>query len=302
MARGIGDNETTHARLERAVLPLAVSRVVAPVAVVAVLAAALASVPAGTLPAGKRGPGSPITRMYAADGRQIAALHAFERFIPVASGDLPTVVKDAVVAIEDRRFYSHQGVDFRSVLRALWVNLSEGRIVQGGSTITQQYVKQAYMTDRDRSLTDKLREAVLASRVEQELSKDEILHRYLSTVYLGSGAYGVGAAADTYFRKPVSELTLSEAALLAGIVRAPTVLDPRSNPHGADARRRVVLQRMYEQHRIAEEDYRAALDERVTLVADGDLPDGPATLVHPPSVWLPAMARPDTTRERAVGM
>lgn len=282
MAHGIADGEETRARLKRAVVPLFVSSLVAPVAVIAVLAAALVSVPAGTLPAEKRGPGSPITRMYAADGRQIAALHAFERFIPVAPGDIPTVMKDAVVAIEDHRFYSHQGVDFRSVLRAIWVNLNHGRIVQGGSTITQQYVKQAYMTDRDRSLTEKLREAVLASRVEEELSKDEILHRYLSTVYLGSGAYGVGAAAATYFRKPVSELTLSEAALLAGIVRAPTVLDPRSNRRRADARRRVVLQRMYEQDRIAEEDYRAALDERVTLVADGDPPDGPATLVHPP--------------------
>ncbi|HWC11562.1 MAG TPA: transglycosylase domain-containing protein [Acidimicrobiales bacterium] len=282
MAPGIGDDETKRARLRRAVVPLAVSSVGAPVVVIAVLAAALVSVPAGTLPAEKRGPGSPITRIYAADGRQIAALRAFERFIPVPPGDIPTVVKDAVLAVEDRRFYSHQGVDFRSVLRALWVNLNEGRIVQGGSTITQQYVKQAYMTDRDRSFTDKLREAVLASRVEQEFSKDEILHRYLSTVYLGSGAYGVGAAADTYFRKPVSELTLSEAALLAGMIRAPTLLDPRSNRHRADARRRVVLQRMYDQHRIADEHYRAALDERVTLVADGDPPDGPATLVHPP--------------------
>ena len=282
MARGIGDDERTRARLARAVVPLALSGVVAPVAVVAVLAAALVSLPGGTLPAEKRGPGSPITRIYAADGKQIAALHAFERSIPVSPDDIPPVLKDAVVAIEDRRFHSHHGVDFRSVLRAIWANLNEGRIVQGGSTITQQYVKQAYMGDRDRTLAEKLREAVLASRVERNLSKDEILHRYLSTVYLGSGAYGVGAAADAYFRKPVSDLTLSEAALLAGIVRAPTALDPRSNRRRAEERRRLVLQRMYEQHRIGEDEYRVALGERVTLLADGAPPHGPATLVHPP--------------------
>jgi len=151
-----------------------------PVAVIAVLAAALFSLPAGQLPPEKRA-GSGITRLYAADGTEIATLHAFERFIPVGGDDIPSVLKEAVIAIEDERFSSHRGLDMRSVLRALWVNLSRGRVLQGGSTITQQYAKQAYMGDRERTLATKVREVVLASRVEREISKAEILHRYLSS-------------------------------------------------------------------------------------------------------------------------
>ena len=271
--------EETRARLGRILVPMAMISAIVPIAVVAILAAALLSVGPGALPEKKRR-GFPITRIYAANGTQIAALNAFETFIPVPPDDIPPVLEDAVLAIEDRRFYAHRGVDFRSVLRAMWTNLKHHRVVQGGSTITQQYVKQAYMGDRNRTLKNKLREAVLARRVERRLSKDEILHRYLSTVYFGGGAYGVGAAADNYFRKPVSELTLGEAALLAGVIRAPTALDPRSNRRGAESRRRVVLDRMFEQHRIDEKQYRTALDQRVVLVADGD--DAPATLVHPP--------------------
>ncbi len=274
--------ERDGARWEQALLPLALSSAITPVAVIAVLAAALFSLPSGALPSERRRPGSPITRVYASNGTQIAALHAFETFVPVSPEEVPPVLKDAVLAIEDRRFHLHRGVDFRSVLRAMWANVTHGGIVQGGSTITQQYVKQAYMAGRERTFMDKVREAVMASRVERQLTKDQILHRYLSTVYFGSGAYGVGAAGDSYFRKPVSELTLSEAALLAGILRAPTALDPRSNRRRAEARRQVVLDRMYEQQRIDEEAYRAALDERIVLVSDVAGLEGPATVVHPP--------------------
>jgi penicillin-binding protein 1A len=264
----------------RVLVPLALGSAMVPIAVVAILAAALFSVPSAKLPSENLDARPQITRLYAADGSEIAALRGFETFIPVAMDDIPGTLKDAVVAIEDHRFYSHRGVDARGVLRALWTNLMEGRVLEGGSTITQQYVKQAYMGDRDRSLATKAREIVLATRVEEKFSKDEILHRYLSTVYFGGGAYGVGAAAQTYFRKAVSELTLSESALLAAVIRAPSRLNPRSDPGAAEIRRRLVLHRMHEQHRIGEVELRDALNQPVVL-ADEAPPNWPATAVHP---------------------
>jgi penicillin-binding protein 1A len=265
------------------VVAATVTSLLAPVAVLAVLAVAFYAGPWRALPPERPGPGARITRIYAADGTQLAALRAFETFIPVERDDIPAVLEEAVVAIEDRRFWSHRGVDPPAILRAFWTNFNHGRIVEGGSTITQQYVKQAFLDGRPRTLGAKLREAVLAARVERRLPKDEILHRYLSTVYFGSGAYGVGAAAETYFRVPVSELTLSQAALLAGVIRAPTALDPRSNPTGAERRRLTVLDAMREEGMITPEEHDAAAAERVTLVADGgEGPEGPATLVHPP--------------------
>ena len=264
----------------RFLVPLALGSAMVPVVVIAILAATLFSVPGSTLPSENLDARPRITRLYAADGSEIAALRGFETFIPVAMEDLPQSLEDAVVAIEDRRFHSHRGVDVRGVLRALWTNLMEGDALQGGSTITQQYVKQAYMGDRDRSFATKAREVVLATRVEERLSKDEILHRYLSTVYFGGGSYGVGAAAQSYFRKAVSELTLSESALLAAVIRAPSRLNPRSNPGGAEWRRRLVLQRMLDQHRIGEVEFRAALNRPVVLAGDAPA-DGSSTAVYP---------------------
>jgi len=259
---------------------LAIAGLIVPIGVISTLVAALYSLPAGPLPPEER-PGSRITRIYAGDGTEIATLHGFERFIPVRRDEIPAALKDAVIAIEDERFASHRGIDGRSVLRALWTNLVHGRVLQGGSTITQQYVKQAYMGDRDRTLRTKVREAVLAVRVERKLSKDEILHRYLSTVYFGAGAYGVGAAAEGYFRKPVRDLTLSEAAVLAGVIRAPTTLNPRSNPTGAEWRRRVVLRRMHEQHRISAVEYETALARPIAVGTEADVGNGSVTRVHP---------------------
>ena len=260
----------------------ALTSAIVPVTVMSVLAVALFAGQAVPLSPDLRYAGSQITRIYAADGTQIAALRAFETYIPVEAGDLPDTLKEAVVAIEDQRFYEHGGVDARAVARAAWANLNHGRVVQGGSTLTQQYVKQAYFRGRERTLITKLDEAVHAYRLERALSKDEILHRYLSTVYFGGGAYGVGAAADTYFRKTASELTLSESALLAGMVVAPTALDPRSSPEAAEARRRLVLDRMHEQGRIQAADYEAALAARISPAADADGSDRPVTVIHPP--------------------
>lgn len=201
------------------------------------------------------------------------------RRLPPANAVIPFSMKDAVVATEDRRFYSHVGIDLRGVLRAFWANLTHGEVLQGGSTITQQYVKQ-FMAQERRTLLTKFREALLAIRVEQQLSKDDILRRYLSTVYFGAGAYGIRAAAETYFRKAPAELTVPQAALLAGIIQSPTALNPRSDPCGAELRRRLVLKLMHEQNRIGDREYREALNKPVVLAADGDDPRMRATLVY----------------------
>ena len=268
------------ARWTRYLGALAMAGLIVPIAVTSLLAAALYSLPSGPLPREERA-GSRITRIYAADGTEIARLHGFDRFIPVHEDDIPAALKDAVIAIEDERFASHRGVDARSVLRALWTNLAHGRVLQGGSTITQQYVKQAYMGDHDRTFMTKIKEAMLAVRVERKLSKDEILYRYLSTAYFGAGAYGAGAAAEGYFRKPVNELTLSEAAVLAGVIRAPTALNPRSNPTGAEWRRRVVLGRMHEQQRITDVEYERALARPIAIATGAAMAGDSFTPIYP---------------------
>lgn len=260
---------------------LGVASVLVPVMVTAILAAGLFSWPMHELPEESRAHPS-ITRIYAGDGSEIAAIHAFETYIPVTYDQIPETLKDAVIAVEDQRFFAHRGVDVRAVLRAVWRNLRYDRAVEGGSTITQQYVKQAFMGDQDRTVMTKIREAVLAARVERSLSKDEILHRYLSAVYFGGGAYGVGAAADGYFRKKVGDLTLSEAALLAAVIRAPTALNPRSNPAGAEQRRQLVLRLMHEQGRIGPLEYEAARRQRVTVAGAGAEDDASLTTVYAP--------------------
>jgi penicillin-binding protein 1A len=234
----------------------------------------------GALPTPRAGIDSGITRLYDGAGNQIAAFRRFETHVPVTRQDIPQVLRDAVVAIEDRRFYSHKGIDLQALLRALWADLQGGSYQQGGSTITQQYVKRIY-TGPERTLARKVREAVLAGRVERELSKNEILYRYLSDVYLGSGAYGVGAAAETYFRTSVKDLTLSQAATLAGLIQSPSRDEPRSNLYAAEARRQAVLRAMLDQHRIPQVEYDQALAQHLVRATETYQPSG-ATLVFPP--------------------
>jgi len=235
----------------------------------------------GSLPRFRPGIESQITRVFDSTGVQIATYRRYETSVPVERSDIPRVLEDAVVAAEDQRFYSHKGVDPKGAFRALRKNTEVGEYVQGASTITQQYVRMAYTGRRSSSLRDKLREAVLARRLDGQLSKDEILFRYLSRVYFGAGAYGAGAASETYFRKPVKDLTLSEAALLAGVIPAPTTLEPRSNPGGAELRRRLVLDNMLQQGRISSVQHQQALAERLVLVDGSARPSGPATVVYP---------------------
>ncbi len=181
--------------------------------------------------------------IFDADGRQITTLHAEENRILVPFERIPKVVRDAVVATEDRRFYHHRGVDLRALMRAAVANANEGRIVEGGSTITQQYAKNVYVGD-EQTLRRKVAEARVALELEKRFTKDEILGRYLNTIYFGKGAYGIQAAARKYFSKNAWELQLSEATLLAGVIAAPERHDPVDLPEEARVRRDRVLQRM----------------------------------------------------------
>jgi penicillin-binding protein 1A len=183
------------------------------------------------------------SKILAADGTELTTLHGGENRETVALADIPQVLRDAVVAIEDERFWDHPGIDIKAMLRAAYEDTSQGKIVQGGSTITQQYVKNA-MLDSDRTVKRKVREAALAYQLERNVTKEQILERYLNTIYFGNSAYGVQAAAATYFNRPVKELDLAQATVLAGIIRAPALYDPFRYPEAAQARRDDVLDKM----------------------------------------------------------
>ena len=214
---------------------------------------------------------SETTRIYddSESPTLLAEIHGVENRLRLEGDDIPQIMRDAVVAIEDERFYAHQGVDFLGILRAAWANLRNREIVQGGSTITQQYIKNAYITD-EQTLDRKLREAALAYQLEKQWSKEKILNEYLNIIYFGEGAYGVEAAAQEYFGVAASELTIDQAALLAGLPKAPSAYSPRRDAGKALARRDLVLNRMYQQHYISSTQLREALDAPLELAEDRD--------------------------------
>jgi penicillin-binding protein 1A len=181
--------------------------------------------------------------IFDANGRRITVLHAGENRTLIPIKDIPFVTRQAVVAAEDERFYQHHGVDAKALIRATLANTEEGRVVQGGSTITEQLVKNTIGTD-ERTLFRKIREAETAWALEDNYSKNEILALYLNTVYFGHGAYGIQAAAKTYFSIPANDLNLGQSALLAGLIRSPSAYDPIFNPDLAGRRRDYVLTRM----------------------------------------------------------
>ena len=189
-----------------------------------------------------------------------------ENIRPVRLADVPPVLRTAVLAIEDERFYEHGGLDPRGVLRAVWANVRKGRVVEGGSTITQQLVKSRLLTP-ERTFSRKLNEAFLSTALEWRYSKDQILEAYLNEIYLGqaggAAVRGVGAASRAYFGKEVHQLTLPEAALLAGMIRGPNSYSPNTNPDRARDRRDVVLTRLRDLGKISEADYRRARREPV---------------------------------------
>ncbi|MGZ8602290.1 MAG: penicillin-binding protein [Actinomycetota bacterium] len=202
--------------------------------------------------------------LYAADGSLITELHAAENRVVLREREMSPFVRDAAVAIEDRRFFTHHGVDVRAIARAAVVNANEGEVTEGGSTITQQLVKNLYVGNAD-TLRRKLDEASLAWQLEDRLSKDKILTKYLNTVYLGEGAYGVQSAAQTYFSIDARKLSLGQSALLAGLIAAPNNFDPFVHPESAYGRRNVVLRLMRDQRLIETAQYRAAVREPIVL-------------------------------------
>jgi penicillin-binding protein 1A len=269
------------ARLLRSIAAFAIVSVVTPIICVMVVFSALIFLPLpATLPEPKPILESDVTHVLDTAGNEIAVFKHFETYIKVEQTDIPQVVKDAVVSAEDKHFFDHGGVDIGSTIRAMLDDLQNRQAVQGGSTITQQYVKNAF-TRGERTISRKIREAILASQLERSSDKQTILYRYLSTIYFGEGAYGIGAAAQTYFRTPVSQLTLSQAALLASVIPAPSRYSPRVAPEVAEQRRVVVLREMLVQGRIDQAAHDAAVAEPVWLAANGD-PPGPATVVYPP--------------------
>ena len=232
---------------------------------------------------------------------EIAKLTGNRNRILVGEGEVSANVKNAVIAIEDRRFYSHTGVDYTGIARAFGQDILKRRAAQGGSTITQQFVKNALAAQGDRSVFQKLREAALAYHLERKWSKEKILTQYLNTVYFGNGAYGIESAVRTYFgagdppseREGAADTGVSytppvapedqpdpdareavnvaphEAALLAGMISSPSMYDPVQHPQAATARRNLVLQRMLEQHTITQSQYNKAI--RQSLPSEDDI-------------------------------
>jgi len=203
-----------------------------------------------------------ISRVYAEDQRVIAEFFK-ERRVVIPLNEVPPLLVKAFVAAEDSRFFQHQGVDPVGILRAALKNLEAGTIKQGGSTITQQ-VTRSFLLTPERSYIRKIKEIILSYRIEKAFSKDEILFLYLNQIYLGHGAYGVQAAAENYFGKPVKELSLAECAVLAGLPQAPTRYSPFRHPEQARARQVYVLNRMVEEGYIS----RAQANEALALKLD----------------------------------
>jgi penicillin-binding protein 1A len=216
--------------------------------------------------------------IYANDDHAIlATLRGSESRILVDTSEISPIMQQAIVAIEDKRFYEHHGVDLRGIGRAVWADVTNKKVVQGGSTITQQLVKNSCVTTA-RTISRKLKEAALAWQLEQHWKKLRILTAYLNTIYFGNGAYGIQRAAQTYFDTTASRLTLAQAALLAGIPADPSRFDPVTNPKAARARRREVLRAMLAQGDITERDLERAARTRLPRPQDVHLPgiEGPA--------------------------
>jgi penicillin-binding protein 1A len=191
-----------------------------------------------------------ITRIYADDGEVVAQFYAEKRILaPLA--DVPKLLQDAIIAVEDARFYRHFGVDLHGIARAVWANIRAGKVVEGGSTITQQLAKRLFLTNA-RTLSRKIKEILLALQIEHRYSKEEILGLYLNQVYFGHGAYGAEAAANTYFGKHVRGLNLAECTMLAGLPSAPAKYSPYRNPEEAKRKQAIVLRRMVEEGYITQ--------------------------------------------------
>ncbi|MEH7885663.1 PBP1A family penicillin-binding protein [Bacillus sp. JJ1609] len=210
---------------------------------------------------------SQATVIYDKDGDEASKL-ATNRTGGISINEIPEYVPNAVVAIEDERFYKHGGFDIKGIARAFFGNLFAGRITGGGSTLTQQLTKNALLSP-ERTYKRKVEELFLAVELEKVYTKEEIIEMYLNQVYFGSGAFGINNASKKYFAKDVEDVTISEAAMLAGLLHAPSALDPYNNYDGAMKRRNVVLAKMKEQNMISDEEYKKAKKEKIELEDGG---------------------------------
>ena len=206
---------------------------------------------------------NPVTSIYSLDGEVIKTFTVF-RFEKVSIDDIPADLKNAVISTEDKNFYKHRGFDTLGLVRSVFANIKAGSLKQGASTITQQLARILFLSN-ERTFDRKIKELIIAHRIEKTISKNEILELYLNSVYLGSGTYGVLSASKTYFDKELNELTLAEAALIAGLPQAPSVYSPFQNPEAAINRRNQVLKRMYKTGCITKDQYEAAKKEDLHL-------------------------------------
>ncbi len=210
-------------------------------------------------------------RIYSSDQKLIAEFGE-KRRIPITMDQIPEKLKLAFIAAEDNRFYSHQGVDFKGLVRATLELVTTGRIQSGGSTITMQVAKNFFLS-KEKTFTRKFNQILLSLQIEQELAKDEILELYFNKIYLGNRAYGVGAASDVYYGKTVGQLTLAQMAMIAGLPKAPSKYNPIANPDRSVTRRNWILMRMKELSFISEQEYNEATQLPVTASYHGSKPE-----------------------------
>jgi penicillin-binding protein 1A len=208
--------------------------------------------------------------VYAADGTLLGSIPAEHNRQPVPLSQISPWMAQATIAVEDRRFYQHGGVDYEGIIRAAWRDLNKGKVVEGGSTITQQLVRNLYISN-ERTLERKIKEACLAIKLSRHWSKDRILAAWMNQVYFGNHAYGIEAAAQTYFSKPAKDLTLMQSALLAGLPQAPSLYDPVLHPQDALERRAVVLKALYDNGEISFSRYQQGLADRSLHLKPGRL-------------------------------
>jgi len=216
-------------------------------------------------------------RIFSSDGALIGEFGEERRaFVPIEK--VPARMKQAIIAAEDERFYEHGGVDTLGIARAAMANLVSGGAKEGASTITMQVARNFFLT-REKTLTRKLSEILLAIKIEHNLSKDKILELYINQIYLGQRAYGFEAASRTYFGKPLEKLSLAEIAMLAGLPKGPSLYNPVINPQRAQARQHYVLGRMKTQKMISEPEYKQAMNEALVVRKEKQIVDVSAGFV-----------------------
>lgn len=208
------------------------------------------------------------SQIFDVKGNLICNLHLEENRLPIKISNMPKDLQNAFVAVEDARFYKHCGIDPIGIMRAVWVNISAGSVSEGGSTITQQLAKNAYLS-QERTLKRKIQEVFLALQIERQYTKQEILEMYLNQIYFGQGAYGIQAAAKTYFNKNAEDLTLPECAMLAGIPKSPNYYSPFNNLKASKARQEVVLNQMVKYQYIDSETAARAKATEIVLAEQG---------------------------------